>query len=231
MRKGLVWTLVVLLVLGVGGYFGDSFLRAYAQDRIAESVDQHLGDGKSTIRLGGSPFILAWFTRSVPDAHVEIPSMPQEVSGHPVHLTDVVADTGEIRLTGDGASVASITGSARLSYADLSKIAGMPVTDATGGRLKSIYTVELFGQKVSFAISALPEVDATAQVIRLTRPKVQLDVNDKFSDIVLSQDQVDAIVKPIPVKLDYGLRLTSITPREDGVAVGVEGTNITVPIP
>ena len=60
---------------------------------------------------------------------------------------------------------------------------------------------------------------------------LELDVNDKYSDIALSQDQVDAIVKPIPVKLDHGLRLTSITPREDGVAVGVEGTNLTVPIP
>jgi hypothetical protein len=231
MRKGLVWTIIVLLVLGVGGYFGDSFLRAYAQDRVAESVDQHLGDGKSTVRLGGTPFILAWFTRSVPDAHVEIPSMPQEVSGQAVHLTDVVADTGEIRLTGDGASVASLTGSAVLSYADLSKIAGMPVTHAVDGRLKATYTVELFGQKLNLAISALPEVDVSAQVIRLTKPKVELDVNDKFSDIALSQDQVDAIVKPIKVQLDHDLRLTSITPRDGGVAIGVDGTNITVPIP
>jgi hypothetical protein len=231
MRKGWVWSLVVLLVLGVGGYFGDSFLRAYAQDRIAESVDQHLSDGRSTIRLGGTPFILAWFTRSVPNAHVEIPSMPQEVSGHPVHLTDVVADTGEIRLTGEGPSVASLTGSAVLSYADLSKIAGMPVTDATGGRLKSTYTLELFGQKLNFAISALPEVDPAAQVIRLTKPKVELEGSDKFGDIALSQDQLDAIVKPIKVQLDYDLRLTSITPKDGGVTVGVEGTNVTVPIP
>jgi hypothetical protein len=231
MRKGLVWTLVVLLVLGVGGYFGDSFLRAYAQDRVAESVDQHLSDGRSTIRLGGTPFILAWFTRSVPNAHFEIPSMQQEVSGHPVHLTDVVADTGEIRLTGDGASVASLTGSAVLSYADLSKIADLPITYGKDGRLELRYSKELFGQQLDIAVSALPEVDAGAQLIRLTEPKVGLTLNDIASDIVLTQDQVNAIVKPIPVKLDHGLRLTGLTAGERGVAIAVDGTNITVPIP
>jgi hypothetical protein len=228
-RKGLAWTLVVLLVVGVGGYFGDSFLRAYAQDRIAESVDIHLSDGKSTIRLGGTPFILAWFTRSVPDAHVEIPSMPQEVSGHPVHLTDVVADTGEIRLTGDGASVAHLIGSARLSYADLSKIAGMPITYAEDGRLQLRYETDVFSSKISLAVSALPDLDVDKQVIRLTDPK--FNVNGNPVDIGVTQDQLDALVKPIPVKLDYGLRLTRLSPDGSGVAVGVEGTNLTVPIP
>ncbi len=224
-----MWTLIVLLVVGVGGYFGDSFLRAYAQDRIAESVDQHLSDGKSTVRLGGTPFILAWFTRSVPDAHVEIPSMPQEVSGHPVHLTDVVADTGEIRLTGDGASVAQLIGSARLSYADLSKIAGLPITYAPDGRLQLRYETDVFSSKISLAVSALPDIDVGKQVIRLTDPK--FNVNGNPVDIGVTQDQLDALVKPIPVKLDYGLRLARLSPDESGVAVGVEGTNLTVPIP
>ncbi|HEY3406609.1 MAG TPA: DUF2993 domain-containing protein [Propionicimonas sp.] len=229
MRKGLVWTLVVLLVLGVGGYFGDSFLRAYAQDRIAETVDQHLSDGRSTIRLGGTPFILALFTRSVPNAHVEIPAMPQEVSGHPVHLTDVVADTGEIRLTGDGASIASLTGSAVLSYADLSTIAGLPITHAEGGRLQLRYETDVFGSRISLAVSALPDVDVDKQVIRLTDPK--FNVNGNPIDIGVTQDQLDALVKPIPVKLDHGLRLTGLTPGGRGVAIGVDGTNIRVPLP
>jgi hypothetical protein len=232
MRKGLVWTLVVVLVLGVGGYFGDNWLRGYAENRAAEAIFAELGEGGGapSVGLGGFPFALALITRSVPSAHLAVDTVPLEISGKKVFLTKVVADTGTVTLGAKEVSVASLTGSAMLSYADLSKIAGMTVTDATEGRLKSTYTVELFGQKVSFAISALPEVDATAQVIRLTKPKVELDVNDKFSDIALSQDQVDAIVKPIPVKLDHGLRLTSLTPREDGVAVSVGGTNLTVPV-
>jgi len=233
MRKGLVWTLAVLLVLGVGGYFGDNWLRGYAEKRAAEAIFAELGEGAGapSVGLGGFPFALALITRSVPQAHLAVDSFPLEISGKKVKLTDVVADTGTVTLGAEEVGVASLTASAVLSYADLSKIAGMPVTDATEGRLKSTYTVELFGQKLSFAISALPEVDVAAQVIRLTKPKVELDVNDRFSDIALSQDQVDAIVKPIPVKLDHGLRLTRLTPDENGVAIGVDGTNLTVPIP
>jgi hypothetical protein len=229
-RKGLVWTLAVLLVLGVGGYFGDNWLRGYAQDRAVEAAGSVLGDGTATIRLGGTPFFLALITRSVPSARVEVATVPLEISGKEVQLTDVVADTGTVTLGAGEVGVASLTGSAILSYADLSKIAGMPVTPATDGRLKSSYTVELFGQELSFTISALPEVDVPAQVIRLTKPKVELDLNDRFGEIALSQDQVDAIVKPITVQLDHELRLTSISPGDDGVAVGVEGTNLRVPI-
>jgi hypothetical protein len=167
----------------------------------------------------------------VPNAHLAVDALPLEISGKKVQLTDVVADTGTVKLGAKEVSVASLTGSARLSYADLSKIADLPVTYATDGRLALKYDQVMFGQQLGLKISALPELDAAAQVIRLTKLKLNLTINQMASDIVLTQEQIDAIVKPIPVTLDHDLRLTSITAREDGVAVGVEGTNLTVPVP
>jgi hypothetical protein len=233
MRKGLVWTLVVLLVLGVGGYFGDNWLRGYAENRASDAIVAELGDsaGAPSVGLGGFPFALALITRSVPNAHLAVDALPLEISGKNVQLTDVVADTGTVKLGAKEVSVASLTGSARLSYADLSKIADLPVTYATDGRLALKYDQVMFGQQLGLKISALPELDAAAQVIRLTKLKLNLTINQMASDIVLTQEQIDAIVKPIPVTLDHDLRLTSITAREDGVAVGVEGTNLTVPVP
>lgn len=218
----------MLVVLG-GGYVGDNLLRDYAQDRIAEELGSQLGDSTATVRLGGKPFFLALFTRSVPDAHGEIASLPLEISGQAVNLTDVVADTGEVRLTPEGASVATLTGSATLGYPDLAKIADVPITYAGDGRLQLRYTRELFGRQLRFGVSALPKLDAGAQVVRLTDPL--LDLAGNAIDLNLTQDQLDGIVEPIPVKLDYGLRLTSIIPGDGGVAVGVEGTNVSVPIP
>ena len=229
MRKGLVWTLVVLLVLGVGGYFGDNWLRGYAQDRATQAAAPYLGDGKATVQLGGTPFFLSLITRSVPSAHVEVAALPLEITGHKVHLTDVVAETGTVALGATEVRVATVTGSAVLSYADLSKIADVPITYAKDGRLELRYTRDVFGSQLSFAVSALPKLDAEAQVVRLADPK--LDLAGNTVDLGLTQDQLDSIVKPIPVKLDHGLRLTRLDPGEGGVAVGVEGTNITVPIP
>ena len=230
MRKGLVWTLVVLLVLGVGGYFGDNWLRGYAQDRAVEAAASYLGDGEATVTLGGTPFVLSLITRSVPSAHVEVATLPLEISGHKVQLTDVVADTGTVALGASEVSVASLTGSARLSYADLSKVADLTVTYANDGRLELRYSKVMFGRELGLTVSALPEVDAAAQAISLTEVKLDLTFDQLASDIVLTQDQVDAIVKPIPITLDHGLRLTRLIPDKDGIAVGVSGANLNVPI-
>lgn len=229
MRKGLIWTLAVLLVLGVAGYFGDNWLRGYAQDRAAQAVGSYVGDPSATVRIGGGPFVLALITRSVPSAHAEVASLPLEISGHKVRLTEVVADTGELKLGEQTVSIASVTGSARLGYPDLAKIAEVPVTYAGDGRLELRYTRELFGREVSFAVSALPKLDVEAQVIRLSDPK--LDLAGNAIDLGLTQDQLDAIIEPIKADLDHGLRLTRIAPDEGGIAVGVDGTNLSVPLP
>jgi hypothetical protein len=229
MRRGLVWTLVVLLVLATGGYFGDNLLRSYAQDRAVEAVGTYVGDGRATVQLGGTPFFLALITRSVPNAHVEVATLPLEITGHKVHLTDVVADTGTVALGASEVSVATMTASATLSYADLSTIADVPITYAKDGRLQLRYTKVVLGRQLSFAVSALPKLDAQAQVVRLTDPKLDLAGNNV--DLGLTQDQLDSIVEPIKVQLDHNLRLTSISPTDGGVALGVAGTNVSVPVP
>ncbi len=229
MRRALVWITVVVLVVGAG-YLGDNLLRSYAEQRVAEAIATELGaEAAPAVTLGGSPFALALVTRSVPSAHVVLEVVPLEISGHMVELADVAADTGEVRLDGSAVTVASLTGRAILSYADLAELAEVPVTYAGDGRLEVRYTRELFGRELSFAVSALPKVDVSEQVIRLTDPKLDLAGNN--TDLNLGQDQLDAIVEPISVKLDHGLRLTSITPDNDGVLIGVGGANLSVPVP
>ena len=78
-------------------------------------------------------------------------------------------------------------------------------------------------------MSALPKLDVEGQVVRLTDPKLDVAGNDL--PVNLTQDQLDAIVEPIKVNLDHDLRLTSLTPGPDGVAVGVDGTNLSLPVP
>ncbi len=74
-------------------------------------------------------------------------------------------------------TIATVTGSAVLSYADLSKIADVPITYAKDGRLQLRYTRDVFGRELSFAVSALPRLDVEAQVVRLTDPKLDLGGN------------------------------------------------------
>ena len=229
MRRALVWTAVVLALLGAG-YMGDNMLRGYAETRVADAITAEFGEaaGKPAVGLGGFPFALSLLTRSVPQAHLTVDALPLEISGHPVELADVVADTGEITLGDKAVTVASATGSATLAYSDLATIADVPITYAKGGRLELRYTREFFGRELSFAVSTLPKLDVDGQVVRLTDPKLDVEGNDV--PISLTQEQLDALVEPIKVNLDHDLRLTSLTPGPDGVAVGVDGTNLSLPV-
>lgn len=229
MRRALAWVAVLLVVLG-GGYLGDNALRGYAENRVAEAISAELGaEAHPSVSLGGFPFSLALVTRSVPQAHLSIRAMPLEISDELVELTGLSADLGAIRLDGDMVRIASVTGNATLGYSDLAKIAGVPITNAGDGRLQLRYTRNLFGRELTFAVSALPKLDSEAQVVRLTDAKLDLAGND--IDLNLTQDQLDGIVEPINVQLDHDLRLTSLLPGGEGVAVGVAGADLSVPVP
>jgi LmeA-like phospholipid-binding len=229
-RRALVWVAVVLVVLG-GGYVGDNMLRRYVESRAADAISAALdgAGGSPSVSLGGFPFAFSLLTRSVPQAHLTVDALPLEISGHQVELTDVVADTAAITLGAKTVTVASLTGTASLAYSDLAAIADVPITYSKVGRLELRYTRELFGKELSFAVSAVPKLDVDGQVIRLADPKLDLAGNDL--PISLTQDQLDAIIEPIRVNLDHDLRLTSLIPRPDGLAIGVGGTNLSLPLP
>lgn len=227
MRKAVIWIVVLGLLLG-GGYIGDNMLRAYAQERVADAVSAEFRGSVSppSVTLGGFPFALALITRSVPQVHVVMDTLPLRVSDTQIQLADVVADAEDVSLGTDTVSIAGLTGAARLSYADLAKIADVPITYAGDGRLELRYKRDLLGRSVTFAVSALPDLDVEGQVVRLTKPKLELA--DTTLDLVLTQDQLDSIVEPIKVDLDHDLRLTSLVPDDGGLAVGVEGTDLSV---
>lgn len=228
MRRAVIWVTVVLLVMS-GGYLGDNMLRGYVEDRLAETINTEVGtQGSSSVSLGGFPFVLALITRSVPQAGIAVETMPLEISGHKVELTAVTATTGEVRLDSEAVHVATVSGSATLGYEDLAEIAEIPIAYAGHGRLELRYTKQILGRELSFAVSALPELDVTEQVIRLAAAKLDVAGNDV--DLDLTQKQLDAIVAPISVELEHGLRLTSLVPAEAGVAIGVDGRDLTVPI-
>lgn len=228
MRRTVVWLTVVLLVVG-GGVLGDNLLRGYVEARVAEAVAAELGSGDPpSVSLGGLPFSMALLTRSVPEAHVALDAMPLEIAGHDVRLTAVDATTGEIRLDGETVRVATLAGSGTLGYDDLATVAEVPVTYAGEGRLELRYTSEIFGRRLSFAVSAVPSLDVPEQVIRLTEPK--LDLAGNAIDLGLTQAQLDAIIKPIDVHLEHRLRLTSLVPEAGGVRVGVGGEGLTAPV-
>ncbi len=229
MLKAVAGTAVTLAVLGVGGYFADSAVRATAEDRVATALQQELDlSARPLVHLGGVPFSLALVTRSVPDASAEAAVVPLAMSGQQVELTDVRLTTGAIQLEDGQARIASARATAVLGYADLARVAGVPVAPAGNGRLELRYARDVLGRELTLAISVRPELDVEAALVRLTDPR--LEVGGQSVDVNLSQAQLDAIVEPISVELEQGLRLTSIDPTGAGVGVAVAGEDLAVPL-
>lgn len=229
MRRSLAWIAVLVVALG-GGYFADNALRGYVEDRVAAAVSSEIGvDSTPVVDLGGQPFALALITRSVPDAHFKASSLPFQISGHDVRLTDASAETGQLRLVDDVLTVGVVAGAATLGYPDLAKVADVPIAYAGNGRLELRYNRRIFGRDLSFAVSAHPKLDVSGKVIRLSEPALDLAGNN--IDLNLNQDQLDAIVEPIEVKLDHGLEVTSIVAGEAGVQVGIAGSDLSFRVP
>ena len=229
MLKAVIGTAVALAVVGGGGYFADQAVRDAAENQVAAQIQAQLGlPAPPEVELGGFPFSLALLTRSVPDATASASVVPLPVAGHDADFTDVQLTTGRISLSDEQVQIAEVSATAELSYDELAKIAEVPVGYAGEGRLELRYEVAVLGRTFSVAVSALPRLDVDEAVIRLTGPR--LDLAGVDVGLNLSQEQLDALVQPIDVQLEHGLRITELTPGDAAIGVRIDGDNFTLPL-
>ncbi len=225
MRR-LVTFLIVLVVLGLGGWVADNWVRGKAEDRAAAASQARLGLAQEpTVSIGGFPFTMALVTRTVPSARITAGNVPLAVSGHEVHVTGVFVDSDEIRLGNDQVNLSRVTGAGVLSYGDLATLSGVPTGYGGDGRVKLNYTARVGDQEFSVWVSAVPTISEDSTSIEFSGAKL-----DAESSATLSQKQLDRLAKPIPVQLPDGVRLTALTPSEGGVAVAAVATDLSLPL-
>lgn len=228
--KGLLVAGVSLGVIGVGGYLGDTAVRAAAENRVAGALTTALRPtGPPEVELGGVPFSLALLTRTVPDAHLRVDGLPVDMAGHSVTLRDVSVSATQVSLADTQVVLGSADGEARLSYDDLSAVASVPVGYGEPGRLQVSYTVTVFSRELTASVSAVPELDTATQQLRLADPTMSIAGFDLGADVL--QGLVDAVVEPIDLSLlPYGIQLTAITPTPQGLDLTATGNQLTIPL-
>lgn len=215
---------IVLVVIALGGWVADGWVRGRTEDRAAVAIQERFGlDQEPTVTIGGFPFTMAFLTKTVPSARIAAGSVPLTVSGHVARITGVFVDSDEIRLEGDQLRLSRVTGTGVLSYGDLAALSGVPTSYGGDGRLKMNYTARVAGQEFSVWVSAVPTISGDSSSIELSGVKL-----DAESSARLSQKQLDRLAKPIPISLPDGVRLTALTPSEGGVAVAVLATGLSV---
>lgn len=234
MRRVLAVLLVLLLVVAgaaVGGaYFFDGRLRAEAADRVSTQLKASAPfTVKPTVTIKGYPFAWHVITRRFPSVRVQGAEMPVEPDASTrlslyevdVTLRDVVPGT-------DAVTAAGLTGTGRLSYADLGRLAQSRVSHAGGDRLTLERDVDVYGLKATLRLTGRPSLDAAAQTLTLADPEV--DVAGVRIPAQASRSLVEAMLKPAPVPLPYGLRIDALNPVDNGVVVGFRADDVRFPL-
>jgi len=116
-------------------------------------------------------------------------------------------------------------GTARVDYPALAAAAGAPLSYVGNGRVEVKNRSSLVGVPIDATVTGTPQLDVAAQSVTLADPELRVagvHVPDAASGALLQ-----ALLKPIPVTgLPFGLRLSSLTPEDDGLHVGLEGDGL-----
>ena len=228
MRKLLVG-LVVLVLAAVAAVVGtDGCVRRQVERDVAANLQVSVPfTSAPTVQIDGWPFVWHAATRRFSAAHVRAEGMPMKVADREVTLRAIDLTLTDVAYAPDAVTAGRLTGTAELTYADLSTLAGLPVTFSAPDRLEVATRVELLGVGVDAVVSGKPLLDAAAQTITVTEPQVSVAGVSVAPAIV--QAILDRTVKPVGVPLQYDLRMTSAKATPTGVALAVEGAGVRFP--
>ena len=205
--------LVALLVLGVLAVAVDRVVLVVVQRSVATDL-QASGElsAPPTVRIAGFPF-LTQAARGRYD-RVEVRTALQERGGVRVERLDVVATDAEVRASEalrNGVTrvpVSGLTATGLVTYADLVGDRGLVVTPVAGG-VRVTGSVTVLGQRLS--ASATSDVRLDGSTIVVTARTVEA------GGVQVPAGLLDLRV---PVgRLPYGLRLTGLSARADGLAL------------
>lgn len=223
----LILLLALVALAGVGGVALDGPVRALAEDATAAALQRRVPfTAKPTVTVEGWPFL--WdAVVGFPRVHVSASEMPVTSGSDRLTLSDP-----DFTLTGVLArphvlTAAGLTGTAVLSYAELSRLAGGSVAYADGDRIKYTAHITLLGRELDAVVTGVPTLDVPGQTLTIGQASVGIE------GVPIPQVPVDAIVsvvvKPIAVTLPLGLRVRSVSATASGVRVEVDGSNVTLP--
>jgi hypothetical protein len=202
-----------------------------AEERVALELEAKGGlQGTPDVDIAGFPFLTQALAGRYDDVRIALgadqlgqPAGTQaDIALRGVHVPLSAVLAGSVREV----PVERIDGTATLSYGLLATALGADTTLAReGDALRITRTVELLGRTVPLTAVGQATLDGDEIVIdvaTVTGAGVDLPafVVERAADLL-------DLRYPVP-ELPFGLRLTSVTPADDGVVVGVEATDTVV---
>ncbi len=225
--RGALATLVAIVVLLAVAVGLDALARTVVERQAAQALQQDLGTSQPlSVSIGGWPFSLALITGTASNVTVTAPQLTLSRNGQEVTVSDaeaVATSVHDVRRPAE-AVAGTLRVTATVSWAEVSRLAGVTISSAGGDRAKFTDTINLLGADVSVTISAVPTIDPASHSLVLGDPRagvagVQIPASALASVTGSLASKIDL---PAPVGLSYD----SVQASMAGLRVVLGGTGV-----
>ena len=218
---------VVLLLLGLL-VVADRVAVGYAEDQVATQVAEKGGlKGTPEVDITGFPFLTQAIGGRYDDVRISLTAaelgQPEgtraDIALHGVQVPLSAVLSGSVREV----PVERIDGTATLSYALLSaQLKGDTTLTREGDGLRITRTVEILGQTLPLTAAGQVTLDGNDLVVDVQQAAgAGVDVPDWLLSRAVDLLDLRYTVPALP----FGLQLTSVTPTDDGVDLGLKATD------
>ncbi|MER6117119.1 DUF2993 domain-containing protein [Streptomyces sp. A0642] len=225
MRALRILLIVVVVLAGVfvavdraAVYFAES----QAADRVVVSGARI---GSTDVSIKGFPFLTQVAGSELDEVDVKITGIEATAGGRTLRISSMDAELYRVRLTDgfSGATAARASGTAVISYADLTEAAsdGVAVEYGGNGKVKVTGTVGILGRTLSRSVlSTVTLVDG--HTVRVHADKVPGEGIPGLEGLVREKTDFEREVGKLP----NGLKLERIQPTAAGLEISVTGTDV-----
>ncbi|MFE3901160.1 DUF2993 domain-containing protein [Streptomyces sp. NPDC059153] len=218
--------LVIAVVLG-GIFVAVDRVAVYFVESEVEGRVQVTGAtiGSTDVSIKGFPFLTQVAGDQLDEVDVEITGIETDANGRRIRISRMNAALHEVKLA-DGyssATAARATGTAVISYEDLTKAAsdGVVVEYGGNGKVKVTGTVDILGNPLSRSVlSTVTLVDG--HTLKVHADKVPGEGIPGLEGLVRKKTDFEREVGGLP----SGLKLRKIQPTADGLEISVTGTDV-----
>lgn len=225
-------TLLIVAVVLAGLFVAaDRAAVWYAEKKVAEKIrDSQSMSGTPDVSIKGFPFLTQIAGKKLDEVEVSLNGGVTAGTGeHTVQVTDFDTTLHGVEIDSSFTSAVAdrVTGTAHISYADLSKRAGMGITTGYGGKdaagqglVKVTGSLPLpMGQVRRSVLSTVSLVDGTT--VRVHAEKVPDDLPG-LEGLIRKKTDFDRQITGLP----RGVKLTKVTPASDGIDIELGGTDV-----
>ncbi|MZF53884.1 LmeA family phospholipid-binding protein [Streptomyces sp. SID5594] len=220
--------LVLLVVVGALFVAADRLALHFAESEAEDRVRISGGSaGTTEVSIKGFPFLTQLAASEFDRVDVTLEDMKTEAAGRAIRVGEVRARLHDVKLDSgySSATAARATGTAVVSYADLTAAAEDGVTVAYGGdgKVKVTGTVEILGRSISRSVvSTVTRVDG--HTIKVRADEVPGEGIPGVEQLVRTRTDFEGDIDGLP----KGLELQKVQVTESGLEIALNGSDVSL---